>query len=81
VPGCPKDSFFLDNLSLELAFHGMLNAFRTAAELESSFGDLRLSAVLRPDETFSGRIVTGDFNLGWLLGDTAMFGPVSCRRR
>ena len=73
----PEAIVFPENLSLELAFHGMLNAFRAAAELESSFGDLQLSVQLNSDETFSGRFGTGDFDLGQLLGDTAMFGPLS----
>ncbi len=66
-----------ENLSMELAFHGLLNAFQAAAEIESSFGDLQLSAQLDPDESFRGRFGTGDFNLGALLGDTVMFGPVT----
>ncbi|MEX0981509.1 MAG: translocation/assembly module TamB domain-containing protein [Bacteroidales bacterium] len=75
----PEAIVLPERLSMELAFHGMLNAFRAAAELESSYGDLKLSAQLGPGETFSGRFGTGNFDLGQLLGDTAMFGPLALK--
>jgi hypothetical protein len=73
----PEAIVFPERLSLEFDFEGMLNDFRSAAELETSFGDLTLSAVLSPNEAFSGRVGTDNFNLGQLLGDTTMFGLVT----
>jgi hypothetical protein len=73
----PEAIVLPERLSLEFDFQGMLNDFESAAELESSFGDLALSAILSPNEAFSGRVGTESFNLGQLLGDTAMYGPVT----
>jgi len=79
LPGelVPEGITIPDSFNLQLAFDGMLNAFDAEAGLESSFGDLTLSAVLDSNETFSGKADSDDFNLGQLLGDTAMFGPVT----
>lgn len=73
----PEEITLPDSFNLQLAFHGMLNAFDAEAELESSFGDLQLSAALSPDKSFSGKVDSDDLNLGLLMGDTAMFGPVN----
>ncbi|MBS0011014.1 MAG: translocation/assembly module TamB domain-containing protein [Bacteroidales bacterium] len=64
-------------LSLQIAFDGMLKDFKTVAELNSSFGDARLTASLDADEAFSSSMTVDDFNLGRLLGDTLMFGPLT----
>jgi len=73
----PEEITLPDSFNLQLAFHGMLNAFDAEAELESSFGDLQLLAELMPDKSFSGKVDSDDFNLGLLMDDTAMFGPVT----
>ncbi|MDF1572346.1 MAG: translocation/assembly module TamB domain-containing protein [Bacteroidales bacterium] len=73
----PEGITLPDRLSLQLAFDGMLNEFDAEAELESSFGGFQLSAALNPNESFSGQVDSDEFNIGRLLGDTTMFGPVT----
>ncbi|MCF8351992.1 MAG: AsmA family protein, partial [Bacteroidales bacterium] len=73
----PEEIALPDSFNMQLAFNGMLNAFDTEAELQSSFGDLQLFATLRPDKSFSGKVDAVNFNLGLLMNDTAMFGPVT----
>ena len=64
-------------LSVQIAFEGMLNTFESEVALNSSFGDAQFSASLGADEAFSSSIAVDDFNLGRLLGDTVMFGPLT----
>ncbi len=73
----PGEIALPDRLDLQLTLRGMLNAFNATAMLESSFGNLQLSAALSHDESFRGRFEADNFNLGLLMRDTVMFGQLS----
>jgi hypothetical protein len=60
-----------------LLFKGEAKSFETTISAGSSFGDAQLSATIDKSENFSGKLNTTNFDLGKLLKDTVMYGPVS----
>ena len=66
-----------EHISLQLAFNGQLKSFESTARMSSSFGDAKLSAALERDEKFRGKVNLNNFDLGRLLKDTILYGPVS----
>ncbi|HAZ02916.1 MAG TPA: hypothetical protein DCY97_12215, partial [Marinilabiliales bacterium] len=73
----PKAIELPERISLQLAFKGHLKSFESTANMSSSFGDANLSAALDRDENFSGKVNLDNFELGRLLKDTILYGPVS----
>ncbi|MCF8222590.1 MAG: translocation/assembly module TamB domain-containing protein [Bacteroidales bacterium] len=73
----PEEITLPERFNMQLAFNGMMDDFDAEAELQSSFGDLQLFAALRPDKSFSGKLNSEEFNLGLLMNDTVLFGPVT----
>ena len=64
-------------LNLQVKFKGMIKAFSTDINLNSSFGDIFLLASIDKQENFNADLKINDFDLGSLLQDKKMFGPVS----
>jgi hypothetical protein len=73
----PENIALPENINLEIAFKGELKSFETKVNAGSSFGDAQLTATIDKSENFSGKVNTINFDLGKLLKDTLMFGPVS----
>jgi hypothetical protein len=73
----PKNIRLPQNIALQIGFKGKLKAFETALKLNSSFGAAKLFATLDANENFVSNVTVVNFDLGMLLNDTAMFGPVS----
>jgi hypothetical protein len=66
-----------ENLVLNLAFIGTMKSFESTMGLGSSFGSANLFATIDKDEIFRSKVSMTDFELGRLMKDTAMFGPVT----
>ena len=73
----PENIALPENINLQIAFKGEVKSFETTINAGSSFGDVQLSATIDKSENFSGKINTTNFDLGILLKDSIMFGPVS----
>jgi len=66
-----------ETIGLRINFKGELKAFVTTVTMNSSYGSADILASLDKSENFSGKISLDKFDVGQLLMDTAMFGPVS----
>jgi hypothetical protein len=64
-------------VGLKIRFKGQINSFSSKAFITSSFGDGNFTASVDRNENFRGQVNLINFNLGRLLKDTTMFGPVS----
>ena len=73
----PKYLNLPEEIAMSVNFKGKLNSFETTLELNSSFGAANLVATLDPQENFSANMSSTDFDLGSLLEDKAMYGPVT----
>ena len=66
-----------DMISMDVVFKGTMNSFESTIDLKSSFGSASLSANLDKNENFTSKVNITGFNVGRLLKDTSMYGPVS----
>jgi len=73
----PKNIELPENISLQIAVKGTFNAFKTEATMTSSFGDANLTAAIDAKESYKGEVKLAHFDLGQLLKDTLLYGPVS----
>jgi hypothetical protein len=73
----PENIALPENINLQIAFKGEIKSFETTVIAGSSFGDAQLSATIDKSENFSGKINTTNFDLGKLLKDSIMYGPLS----
>jgi hypothetical protein len=76
-PSIPESIDLPENIDLQIAFKGKLKSFESTIEMGSSFGSANLVAILDENENFETRVSLDAFDLGSLLKDTAMFGPVT----
>ena len=76
-PYIPDSIGIPENISLQLDFKGKMKSFQTTANVVSSFGNANLVASIDPAENFSGKVSMSSFNVGSLLKDTVLYGPVS----
>ena len=76
-PAIPKTIELPENLSLQVVFKGRLKSFESTLGLGSSFGSANLFATVDQNQNFRSAVSITNFNLGSLLKDTAMFGPVT----
>lgn len=73
----PASIEFPENLDLKLDFKGTMKSFESTLELGSSFGSAHLFAEIDKNENFSSTVSIAGFELGCLLKDSTMFGPVT----
>ncbi|MBK5247765.1 MAG: hypothetical protein JJE49_10940, partial [Peptostreptococcaceae bacterium] len=73
----PENIELPENISSQLTFKGQMKSFKSIANITSSFGDANLSVSVDKDEKFSGKVKLSNFDMGRLLKDTIMYGPVS----
>lgn len=76
-PYIPDSIAIPENISMEASFKGSMKSFESAVNASSSFGNASLLASLDPQENFTARINIPGFNVGMLMMDTVMYGPVS----
>jgi translocation and assembly module TamB len=73
----PKNIDLPKDIDLEIVFRGTMKAFETAVGLKSSFGGANLLASIDADENFNGKVYLNQLDVGRLMKDTLLFGPVS----
>jgi len=76
-PAIPVSIELPENLALNLAFKGTLKSFESTIGLGSSFGSANIFATIDKSENFTSTIRINNFDLGRLLKDTAMLGPLT----
>ncbi len=73
----PKSIELPENINLQIVFKGKLKSFETLLDVNSSFGSAKLNAGIDQNEKFNSDLTITDFDLGSLLKNKTMFGPVS----
>lgn len=66
-----------EDITLLINFKGKLKSFETTLGMSSSYGAANLEATIDPQENFSVNMNSFDFDMGSLLKDKAMYGPVT----
>ena len=66
-----------ENIGLQVVFKGKMKSFASTANMTSSFGDANLIASIDPSENFSGKVTISSLDMGRLLKDTVLYGPVT----
>ena len=73
----PKNIEIPENISLQAVFKGKMKSFESTANITSSFGAANLTASVDQSERFTSKLTLSDLDLGRLLKDTVLYGPVS----
>jgi len=73
----PKSIELPQNIMMLIAFKGTMNSFESTMGMRSSFGSANLYAKIDKNENFRGKFSFNDFDIGRLLRDTVMYGPVT----
>ena len=73
----PNSIVIPEDITIQSAFEGGIKSFETQMEMNSSMGDAEVYASLDKNENFRSKVSIVNFNLGSLLNDTALFGPVT----
>ncbi|PKP52962.1 MAG: hypothetical protein CVT92_06255 [Bacteroidetes bacterium HGW-Bacteroidetes-1] len=68
-----------ETIGLRVNFKGEMKAFVTTVAMNSSYGSADVTASVDKSENFNSKISLVKFDVGQLLMDTAMFGPVSLK--
>ncbi|MGE5395116.1 MAG: translocation/assembly module TamB domain-containing protein, partial [Candidatus Saccharibacteria bacterium] len=76
-PYIPDSIAVPENINMEASFTGSIKSFESAVNASSSFGNASMQATLDPEENFTARVNIPRFNVGMLMMDTVMYGPVS----
>ena len=76
-PAIPKNIELPENISLQVVFKGQMKSFGSTLAMASSFGSANLSATVDKNENFSSKINIAGFDVGRLLKNKALYGPVS----
>lgn len=73
----PENIELPENISLEIQFKGEMQAFRSKVKMNSSFGFAEIFATIDKSENFTGDVTLVNFDLGSLLKNKEIFGPVT----
>jgi translocation and assembly module TamB len=73
----PKSIELPENISMQIVFNGKLKSFESTVGMSSSFGSANLFATIDKNENFKSKVNITNFDLGSLLKNKEMFGPVS----
>jgi len=76
-PSIPGSIELPENISLQVLFKGQMKSFETIMGMRSSYGSAGLSATLDKNENFKSNLTLSNFDLGSLLKDSSMYGPVT----
>jgi hypothetical protein len=66
-----------DEIGVDIAFKGKINDFITTIKMNSSMGKAWIDATIDKDENFNTKLNLENFDLGSLLKNKKMYGPVS----
>ncbi len=73
----PQSMSLPEDITMLIHFKGKLKSFETTLGMSSTFGAVNLVATLDPQENFSASMNIADFDMGSLLNNKEMYGPVS----
>lgn len=73
----PENIDLPNDIQVLMAFKGKMKSFESTGKMNSSFGSVNYTAAVDSKEIFSGTISLDKFDLGTLLKDTLLYGPVS----
>jgi len=73
----PKNIELPEDMNVQVAFKGKIKAFKTSVGFNSSFGNADLMADIDQNENYIGNLTIANFDMGKLLKDKAMYGPVT----
>jgi hypothetical protein len=73
----PQSIALPSEISLLISFKGGIKAFTSTLGLSSDYGTAHVFAILDKQENFTANVETGKFDLGLLLKNREMFGPVT----
>ncbi|MBA3972226.1 MAG: hypothetical protein H0X46_08805, partial [Bacteroidetes bacterium] len=76
-PAIPKSIELPEIISMKINFEGQIKAFETTMGMSSSYGTARVSAKIDKNENFRSKVDITAFDLGRLLKNKEMFGPVT----
>jgi len=76
-PSIPKNIDLPENISMQIVFKGQIKTFESTLSMSSSYGSVNLFATIDKNENFRSKVNITNFDLGSLLKNKAMFGPVS----
>jgi len=73
----PKSIELPENIDMQVVFKGRMKSFETNTSLNSSFGAAKLYAAIDKNENFRSKADITNFDLGSLLKNKAMYGPIT----
>ena len=76
-PSMPSGIELPENIDLQIDFKGKVKSFESTMQMGSSFGEAKLFAAIDENENFSSKVNITGFDLGSLLKDKTMYGPVT----
>src|SRR5450759_580127 len=76
-PSIPKNIELPENINIQIVFKGKKKSFESTMGMNSSFGAAQLFATIDKNENFSSKVNLNSFDLGSLLKDKVMYGPVT----
>lgn len=76
-PSIPKSIELPEKINLQIRFKGQIKDFESSVDLGSSFGTAHIFARIDRFENFNSNLELANFDLGRLLKDTSMYGPVT----
>ncbi len=76
-PLIPENVALPGDFGLKASFIGKIREFESSAGITSSYGDMNLVAWIDKEENFSGNLSINHFDVGQLLKDSLLYGPVS----
>ncbi|MES2286476.1 MAG: translocation/assembly module TamB [Bacteroidota bacterium] len=76
-PSVPKSIELPENISMQIVFKGKLKSFESTVGISTSYGSAHLFATIDKNENFKSKVNISNFDLGSLLKNKEMFGPVS----
>ena len=75
----PKNIDLPEELNIKAVFNGRIKSFKTNVGLTSSFGAAGLTASIDQQENFIGQMNISGFDLGKLMKNKVMYGPVTLK--
>ncbi|MCE9538127.1 MAG: translocation/assembly module TamB, partial [Bacteroidetes bacterium] len=76
-PSIPKSIDLPEKISMQIVFKGKLKSFESTVGISTSYGSANLFATIDKNENFKSKVNITTFDLGSLLKNKEMFGPVS----
>ena len=72
-----RSDWLPEKINMQIAFKGHFNSFESTLGMSSTYGSAHLFAKIDENENFTSKVAITNFNLGCLLKNKEMFGPIS----